>query len=769
MAKRKRISKADAKRAERRAAARRKADAPRAEAGGKAAGPPSERAGSRVASGDQQPSGDEQLTRGPTAKEKHLSRAKARSRKIYADAAELGALPPVKDPERRARCADDAWAFIHAYCLAPGMAELSALHKTVVDNIARSMIDGDLYAQAIARGFAKTTIAIWCIVWAALNGHCRYLVLFGYDKPAAIDLLEDVKAELLENEALLEDYPEVLVAVRAIDGNNQRARSQTHEGEKTLARWQTDLIVLPKCGDSVAGLCVIRARPQGNARGLRYRLPNGQRQRPDYFLADDVENDDTAASARRVESLIGRIFKAWIPMAGHFGRIAGVINGTIAARGAMIDQATDPDNSRFAMFKKVRVPLVQSWANPDAHKRHWLGEYRNRLIAFASDDEGACAAAESRATRYYLDHREEMDAGCVVSWEGAVSPGEVSAIQHAYNLLIRIGAEAFATECQQDPLVSDDEAIVLPATVIVRKQHGLEPGVLDPGTTHVICVTDQQDTLLYWVVAAFGDHLSGHVVDYGSWPDQGLGYFSLKQAEETLQEYYSKSPLPEHGGVGADVETDAALTLGLTDLTANLFARRWPVAGGGQRGLDLFGVDVANGNRTKILQNWMLHSPHFARLIGMQGVGVTAKRTPLAGWERKKGERRGIEWIERRVGDGVRHAFWNTNYHAKGSFDALRLPHGSVGSLALPKVEDPAMLQMLADHTAARTCVKVTANERSVHEFSDKPGADNHLGDCLIGLRPLAMIAGVTPPGSVIAKTPPGTFRRKKRRAKRLG
>lgn len=745
----------------------RKRPASRAKAESAAIGPPSDALGSPVATDAQVlvATDAQELS----AAEKHRRRAAQRSRDRYARDAELGEIPAVVDPERRARCELDFWLAVHEYFLPACYPALSPMHRQVCGNLQAAAIDGGLFAQAIFRGAMKTTLAIWATVWALLYAHRRYVVLFAYKEDDAVDLMEDIKAELLENDKLLEDFPEVLYAVHAVGGNNQRARNQLYQGEKTGGAWEKTEIVLPKCGDSKCGHGVVRVRGQGNARGLRKRMPDGSRLRPDWFIGDDCENDDSAASAVRVEKLIGRIFKSWLPMAGHAGTIAGVLNGTIAARGAMIDKATDPHDERFAGWEKYRAPMLLSRST--AHETHWLGPYRE--IYITTGDGRTPAQRRRRATEYYEAHRAEMDAGAEVGWVGCYTPDkqEVSAVQHAYNFLIELGEEAFATECQNEPLKTEAEEVVLPASVIVRKQSPHKPGVVGPEATHLVAMVDQQDSVLYWGVAAFGDGLSGYLVEYGAWPDQKSLYFTLATLRTTLGAYYRDSPRPEHGGPGALLEEDAAIVAGLSDLERMLFSRRYARVGGGELAVDLMGVDQANGNRTDVIRKWIHTSPNKARIIGTQGRGIRAKDAPMAQWPHHAGERRGLEWVERRAKElGTRHLLYNTNYHKLGFFRALRLPSGSVGSLALPLVTSPARHQLFADHCQATSCDLVTsdAQERSAYEFADKPGADNHFFDVGVGLRVLAMVAGVRPPGAPARKAKTTARPRGPKQARRL-
>jgi hypothetical protein len=708
--------------------------------------------------------------------EEHRAKAANRSRENYAADAELGEIPECVNPERRERCRNDACGFIQTYFNGPRDKPLSLLHFLVIAFIARCLLGGGLFAQAIFRGFAKTTIGVRLMVWAIVYGHRRYIVLFGNKLKASRALLSAVKTTLESNPLLAEDFPELVHAIRAFGGKHQRAKSQTYQGELTRGEWATDRIVMPNCAPpgqrTDGGWVIVEAVAKGSARGMFYNLPDGDTVRPDFFLADDIETTRQAKSATQVENHIDAIYSDWMLLGGHHQSMAGVINGTNAARGSLIDQITDPKNGRFAAWQKQRVPMVQRWA--DEHETLWLDQYATIRRAFGADDANAQGQAHVRATEFYLANQAAMDAGCQVAWEHCykADEGEVSAIQHAYNLLIDMGEEAFATECQNEPKQRDAEIIIPSATAIAGKQHGLGPGIVDPLTTHLVAYIDQQDSCLYWGVGAFWDFLSGHLVDFGAWPDQQQRYWTLSNLRHSLQSFYAEAR-PALDWPGTDLDTDAAIAQGLTDLTQRLFAKRYPLPNnGGFRSIDLIAIDIANGNRSGAMKRWMLHSSDFARLTGFIGKGIGPGNKPIGEWGREKGERKGLEWVQRRDKTGVPYALVNRNYHLKRLYDSLRLPVGAVGSFAMPKVADVAALQMIGDHCQAVTAdlQRSEAQDRSVWTFADKPGVDNHLLDVLYNLPVVAMIAGATTPGETprgrVAAAPAA---KKPRKSRKLG
>ncbi|MDH8276110.1 hypothetical protein QIG69_27545, partial [Klebsiella pneumoniae] len=72
---------------------------------------------------------------------------------------------------------------------------------------------------------------------------------------------------------------------------------------------------------------------------------------------------------------------------------------------------------------------------------------------------------------------------------------------------------------------------------------------------------DVQKTLLFFVVCAWSDDFSGTVVDYGAWPDQRRRYFTLADANPTLQSKHPRTGL------------EGCLYAGLKELTERYLSR----------------------------------------------------------------------------------------------------------------------------------------------------------------------------------------------------
>jgi hypothetical protein len=174
------------------------------------------------------------------------------------------------------------------------------------------------------------------------------------------------------------------------------------------------------------------------------------------------------------------------------------MNATVIRRGDLVEQMLDP--KKFPAWQGERIKMVRKWA--DAHETLWLGEYAKLRNELRPAHPGDQERAHKRATAFYKKNRKKMDAGCEVTWEHCFDPDtELSAIQHAYNLLIDDGEEVFASECQNEPLDEDAgtrAAAMLTADADRQKLNGLPRGVVPARGDALVAFIDPKETLLYW-------------------------------------------------------------------------------------------------------------------------------------------------------------------------------------------------------------------------------------------------------------------------------
>lgn len=665
----------------------------------------------------------------PYVKEKHLDMMARIHREDNAKTSSIGVVPAVKDPARKENCRADLHKFLVTYFPnSIGLTPLSADHARVIERLQLAILGWGRVCNAIYRGAAKSTISERAALWAVLYGYRRFVVLFGADSVASAENLHSIKGELYDNDLLYEDFPEVCHAVRALDDKPQRARSQHHKGVLTGIEWTAERVKMPSVADNLAGGAVIATRGiTAGFRGLKAKLKDGTVLRPDFVILDDPQTDACASSPTQVRKVLATLRKGIAKIGGHRRGLAMVMNATVIEENDAVDQVlNDPS------WQAERIPLVKAW--PAAHETLWLGRYAELRRSYDRDDPEGQQRAHRAATAFYAGNRADMDAGGVVSWESCykADEGELSALQHAYNALIDDGPEAFASEYQQQPLPRQelDPDAVTPDEVS-RKLNGLPRGRAPLWASRVTAFIDVQETLLFYAVCGWSDEFSGAVLAYGTYPDQGRAYFTLRDAKKRLAQ-----------ATGVD-GVEAQVHRGLTTLGESLLGASWEREDGAAVKVERLLVDAGHMDAT--IKNWVRSQGRGDVILPSFGRYYGARKAPIGEWVKKEGERVGQDWILRKASGphlGKTLIFdsnrWKTFLAAR-----LRVAYPGAGSLTLYG-KDPAQHRMLADHLTSEKVTQVSADGRTVGEWELLPSRDNHWLDCVVGCAVAASTLGVS-------------------------
>lgn len=639
--------------------------------------------------------------------------------------------PGVADPGRKARAAESLDYFCRTYMGQTFSMPWSEDHLRAIARIETAVRVGGLFAYAMPRGSGKTSLAEAAALWAQLYGYRQFVVLIGSDESSALELLESIKTELETNDLLLADFPEVCHPIRCLEGIAHRANGQLFDGARTHIVWTAKEIVLPTIpGSKASGAVIATTGITGRIRGMKFKRPgDGRAVRPDLVIPDDPQTDDSAKSpsqcAERVRILCGAV----LGLAGPGKKIAVVMPCTVIRPGDMADEMLD--RARHPEWQGERTKLVYDWPT---NEELWE-QYRK-----VRSDSLRAGHGGREATEFYAAHRAAMDAGARVAWPERKNPDELSALQHAVNLRQDLGDAAFMAEYQNDPLpedAGDDEALT--ADQIKAKANGLKRGLVPSACSRLTAFIDVHKEVLYWAVCAWEDDFSGHLVEYGTYPDQRLDYFQLREARHTLGRLVAKR---HPGAPGGGME--AAIRLGLDDLAERLLGREWPRDGdGAPLRVERCLVDANWGDSSATVDAFCRESPHAAVLTPSHGKGVTAGQLPFGDYHRRPGDRVGPNWrVPVKKGSRpVRHCvfdanFWKTFVHLR-----LAVPKGGRGSLTL--FGRPEDHRLLADHLTAEQGVRTEGRGRKVTEWKQRPGVDNHFFDDLVGCCVAASMLGV--------------------------
>ena len=645
---------------------------------------------------------------------------------------DIGQLPEVVNPQRKADCERNFQLFCESYFPETYSLAWSPDHLKVIEKIETAVLRGGLFALALPRGSGKTTITESAALWSMLYGHREFVVLIGATESAALELLDSLKTELEVNERLAEDFPEVCYPVAQLEGIANRCAGQLYKGERTRITWTSNEIVLPTVeGSRASGIIVRVAGITGRIRGMKFKRSDGRSVRPSLVIIDDPQTSESAGSLeqtrKRVRVLAGDI----LGLAGPGQKISGIMPCTIIRPGDMADiilnRNTHPDwngeKTRMVYRFPTNMKLWEEYAEIRAEALRTEGNFQ-------------------KATEFYLANREAMDAGAEVSWEARFNHDEVSALQHAMNLKFQDEA-AFQSEYQNDPLPDDtaDDSL-LSVDEICAKINGLARRRVPLKCDRLTMFVDVQKALLFYVVIAWAEDFTGAVIDYGSWPDQRRHEYSLADANPSIQTLFPKAGF------------EGALYAALSALADECLGREWEREDGAVLKIERALVDANWGQSTDIIYQFCRQNVHAGVLLPSHGRYVGASSKPMTEYRKQPGDRLGFNWMIPNVAGkrAIRHVIYDTNYWKSFIHARLAVPVGDKGSLTLYG-RIPGAHQLFAEHLTAEYRVKTQGRGRTVDEWKLKPQShDNHFLDCVAGCAVCGSMLGASLPETLPAK-----------------
>ena len=654
--------------------------------------------------------------------------ARARNAELSAIGRDIGEIPEVVDKNRKAQAATDFRFFCEVYFPETFCLPWSDDHLRVIAKIEQAVLRGGLFAMAMPRGSGKTSLAETACIWAMLTGAREFVCLIGSDAGHARNMLESIKVEFETNEQLLEDYPEAVFPIHALERIHNRAKGQLCNGKHTRIVWTADEIVLPTIADSPASGAIIRvAGIESRIRGMKFKRADGRAVRPSLVVLDDPQTDESARSDQQVRARMETLNGAILNLAGPGQKISGIMPCTVIRPGDMADQILDRD--KHPIWQGERTKLVYVFPS---NERLWDKYAQIRADSFRNDGDG------HEATEFYRRHREKMDVGAIIAWPQRHNEDELSAIQHAMNLRLQ-DERAFWAEYQNEPLPEQQgDSEQLTADQIAAKTNGHPRGSVPIGASHLTMFIDVQGKMLFHAVVAWEDDFTGYVLDYGTYPDQQRSYFTLREAQKTL------------GRAAPGAGLEGSVYAGLEKLTDDYLARRWRREDGADLQIERCLIDANWGQSTDVVYQFCRQSIHSALVMPSHGRYVGASSTPFSEYKRKRGERIGHHWRIPNVQGRrqVRHVLIDTNYWKSFVHARLAVAMGDPGCLSLFG-RRPADHELLAEHLTAEYRVRTEARGRVVDEWKLRAGApDNHWLDCLVGCAVAASIQGAVLPGT---------------------
>jgi hypothetical protein len=625
---------------------------------------------------------------------------------------EVGEIPPVADLDRREAAAASLLFFMVTYFPELFYLGFSSIHLKVIEKLQKTIIDGDKFSLAMPRGSGKTSIVRAAVIWAAITGRHKYVLLVcgtGVDSDKS---LEAIKALMLSSEKLAADFPEVMYPIGKLEGVAQRGRGQTYDGEPTNVVWSKKFVRFPAiAGSAASGAIIDVASLSGHIRGRNITLPDGSAARPTLAVMDDPQTKQSARHPKQTDFRESVILGDVGGLAPPDKALAQIMLCTVICAGDLSDRFLNRTN--HPDWRGEKYKLMTSWPTQD---KLW-DEYRAiRERCFLADESTAAA------NQFYIEHREEMDEGAVATWLDRFEPGEISAIQYAFNKLYDKGEVEFNSEYQNTPLTqSDSVKAKLDDTAILLKVIGLKRGIVPAYAEKLTCMIDVQERVLFWMVVAWSMDFTGHVVDYGCYPEQAVTSFSARDARKTLR--------LAHQGVGLE----GAIYAGLQTLVETLISRRFECQDE-EETMELDRIGIDSGDNTETVYKFYLESDHKKMLNLTKGRGLGPLDKPYTEYEQRKKEVLGTFWIDRPVktNRAVRLTTFDANEAKNLALKFVQTGKGDRASLTIFK-GDFTTHRMLCQHWSAETPHDVTAKNSTRTIWKNEGRLENHHWDTLTG------------------------------------
>ena len=640
----------------------------------------------------------------------HREAANRYAERESASRRDIGFIPLVVNEERRERATNDLEYFCRQYQPAIFTRSFAPMHKEVIDKLTSAINYGDLFAYAMPRGTGKTSLAEAACIWAVLTGRRRYVVLISATEKDAQQSLDNIKKELSTNELILEDWPEAVFPFWALQGISHRAAGQTYMGKSTHIVWKGERIVFPVIpGSKCAGSLIEIRGLTGAMKGMKANLPEGKGSvRPEFVILDDPQTDESARSPAqsnyREEIILGTI----LGLSGHDKEISVVMPCTVIHKGDLADRFLSRD--AHPEWHGTRTGLLTSLPTNTILWEEYAEKKRE---------------GDDAARQFYIENRQAMDKGAsplLPEWYG---PRQISAIQYAMDLKLRVGELAFWSEYQNDPIDTASDGDIATADDICTKVTRFKRWEVPPNCYCLTAFIDVHRSLLYYIVVGWTERFDGYIIQYGTWPSVKRKYFLLSEIKDALQRKYQ----------GRGVE--GAIYAGLKDLTEELLFRKW-----GDSGLHIERCFIDANWKTSLVKTFCRDMKYTSRLLPTHGRYIGASRKPLNEYRKATGDRQGLGWripgaLSR---EGTKHIIYDTNYWKSFINTALLTQPGDRGCLQLFSGRDH---KLLAEHLTSEYYVEVSGRGRVVQEWQLYPGRkDNHWLDGLVGCAVSASLQG---------------------------
>jgi hypothetical protein len=415
----------------------------------------------------------------------------------------------------------------------------------------RIMKNGGRALKLEPRGCAKTSRVTNEATMATLLGMQRYILIVANAMDKANEILASIKTELTTNDSLYRLFPATIACFRHLDKGARGAQFQTYDGLPTHITFNEMQVIFPIIDGEPSSGSVIDVRPRDNLKGLFYKIPAGENAgkiiRPTLIILDDIQTENDASQPKTIAKIISNVKRSALRGGSHSKRVSCIMNITPVAIGDVAWHFAKNEHS----FELSRYKLLEKLPSDEAQKM-WMNDYAKIYLNYDREIPGDRLRAALAGKQYVIDNYDKLHEDAEACWEWAYGweedpITEVSAVHHAYNILLDDGQAAFEFECQCNIEYGsvDVKSRIYSVTSeqILSKTIDIERYKVPVKCSKIVSHIDINQDVLTYVTATSPSYLQPHILDYGFHPPAPI--FRKHEPIISLRQYYKTNDVGE--------------------------------------------------------------------------------------------------------------------------------------------------------------------------------------------------------------------------------
>lgn len=655
----------------------------------------------------------------------HNEHVAATSRAKREKTSDIGELPPVKNPKRREKGEKDFAYWRAHYCKPRHEFDDSLNHAKLCDRLQTAIESKDAWFGIMApRGEGKSSTIVEAFAWSIVTERKKFPIGFSSSSATTSNFVRSFSSLFLDLPAIAEDYPEIIVPLKAKTDTNMQRRVVYHN--KTVRCSWASLekgqywFRFPDIPGS--GSCFAHMMTQSigsKIRGPFYAAPDGNIIRPDLVVFDDIQDPEIAANPDRIDGVWNKMVADAAGMSGN-SPMPLINSGTPFHTECLMARTM-----RDRRFNGVAYRSIYSYPKrmdlwEDYHKL-WKKTYDEKAAEVGDEKkEEANAYAFLVASMFYSQHQSEMDEGMVMSWPAkySVKGSGISAIENIMReYFIGLEPEVFEQEknCVLRTPANEDVEVITEDIFLSKVDHSLAEFVCPNEASLITFAIDVHKNILYFEGCTWSDGFDGHVITFGTFPKQTASSWTQRNAGKTLAKRF-----PKIGWKGA-------LLAGLNELVETIMSRKYYREDGSEIYVEAIIIDNNSGDFKPTVDKFIEESPYREKLLAYKGEWYGSGSQP-----KQTTEKGGLEWKWNKKVRGRNDVVAFRDFWKSYNLDLWLTPRGETGCKTIFKGGLQQFRKFFNEITAQKPRWITLKSGQSLRRWpttKDMKGIDDHFGD----------------------------------------